>query len=221
MTETKKAATAKASSKQKAVNDVAHPGTTAPSDTSKPIINQRPMIKDPMVVEDDAKPEEPAVKLPAKQTARPNIKPPEPDEPEPKITEATDKTDKKDEVPEGEPEGESVGKPEDDPAETPVGTPDEKSGDDKPANDSKDKKTKQPDADDQAAAARDAKLQHLIESKKYELPINAVEHRKSEQFVAIGFLLALILAAAWVNIALDAGLIHLGGLKAVTHFFSN
>ncbi len=30
--------------------DVAHPNTSAPSDTSRPIITHRPMMKDPMMV---------------------------------------------------------------------------------------------------------------------------------------------------------------------------
>jgi hypothetical protein len=69
-------------------------------------------------------------------------------------------------------------------------------------------------------AKRTAEIQKLIESKKYVLPINSVEKRRTKRFMALGILLCLLLAAAWVDISLDAGLIHINGLKAVTHFFS-
>jgi len=71
-----------------------------------------------------------------------------------------------------------------------------------------------------AAAKREAALQKLVESKKYVLPINSLEQRRTKRVVLLGLLLSLLLAAAWVDIALDAGLIHLAGLHPVTHFFS-
>jgi len=71
-----------------------------------------------------------------------------------------------------------------------------------------------------AAAKREAELQKLVESKKYVLPINSLEQRRTKRIVLLGLLLSLLLAAAWVDIALDAGLIHLSGLHPVTHFFS-
>jgi hypothetical protein len=39
--------------------------------------------------------------------------------------------------------------------------------------------------------------------------------------VLLGIVLAVVLAVAWVDVALDAGLIQLGSVKPVTHFFSN
>jgi hypothetical protein len=39
--------------------------------------------------------------------------------------------------------------------------------------------------------------------------------------VALGVLLSLVLILAWADIALDAGIIQLGNVKPVTHFFSN
>lgn len=60
----------------------------------------------------------------------------------------------------------------------------------------------------------------LIESKKYFLPINSVEKRRSKRVVAFGILLSLLLIVAWIDIALDAGLIEINGIKPVTHFFS-
>jgi hypothetical protein len=77
----------------------------------------------------------------------------------------------------------------------------------------------------EAEAAAKAKHQEAIEkladSKQYYLPINTVEKRRSRRFVVIGIILSLLLIVAWADIALDAGLIHIQGLKPITHFFSN
>ncbi len=70
-------------------------------------------------------------------------------------------------------------------------------------------------------AQRQAAIDKLTDSKKYYLPINAVEKRRSRRFVILGIILSLLLIVAWADIALDAGLIHLGGIKPLTHFFSN
>lgn len=83
-----------------------------------------------------------------------------------------------------------------------------------------------PKKQDEAAEAaehakRDAAVQELIDSRKYELPINAVEKRKTKHFVVLGVLLAILLVLVWIDIAADAGLIHISGIKPVTHFFSN
>ncbi len=69
-------------------------------------------------------------------------------------------------------------------------------------------------------AKRQDELQALVESKKYYLPINTIENQRSRQFIIGGVLLSLLLAAAWTDIALDAGLIHIAGVKALTHFFN-
>lgn len=184
-------------SKKKAGADVAHPGTTAPSDTSKSIITPRPMIKDPMVVEDDEK--DGSSKKPLAKKSKTKIAPPE------ETTEAVP------EKPDSEPDSEPEKEPE---PETPV--------EDKTDDQDKKKSAKSdPDAEKAEHVAQDAKIQKLVENKKYFLPINAVEHRKSRRFVALGVVLALVLALAWVDIALDAGLIDLGGIKPVTRFFSN
>jgi flagellar biosynthesis GTPase FlhF len=87
--------------------------------------------------------------------------------------------------------------------------------------------TKQPTPDEaeaaeaKAQAEHDAAVQKLIDSKQYFVPVNAVEKRRSKRFVALGILLSVLLVAAWVDIALDAGLIQINGVKPVTHFFSN
>lgn len=73
----------------------------------------------------------------------------------------------------------------------------------------------------EAEAKRQAELERLVEEKTYFLPIKTVEQRRTARFVLIGVILSLLLLVAWLNIALDAGLIELSGLKPLTHFFSN
>lgn len=81
--------------------------------------------------------------------------------------------------------------------------------------------TEQLEAEAAAQAKHQAAIEKLADSKKYYLPINTVEKRRSRRFVAVGIILSLLLIVAWADIALDAGLIQIHGLKPVTHFFSN
>ncbi|MEO7364245.1 MAG: hypothetical protein ABIV43_01915 [Candidatus Saccharimonadales bacterium] len=67
---------------------------------------------------------------------------------------------------------------------------------------------------------RQAELQAMIDSRRFYLPINSRERRRTKQFVIGGVLLGIVLAVVWVEIALDAGLIELGGLQPITHFFN-
>jgi len=67
---------------------------------------------------------------------------------------------------------------------------------------------------------RTAELDKLAESHKYYLPINQVEKRKNKRNALLGVLLIAVLAVAWADISLDAGIIHLSGIKPLTHFFS-
>ena len=201
MTKAKKTA---ASKKSQPVTDVAHPDTSLPSDTSKPIIMPRAIMKDPMVVE-DKQPEDEEKSLSVKTG-------------ETKITPLSEQKD-------DEPDDEAKDKPEakiDTKNETGDEQSDETSGEDKPdAKPGKSKKDKAVDeARDAVQAEADAKTQELVESKQYFLPINAVEHRKTARFAAAGIVLVLLLVVAWADVALDAGLISIPGLKAPTHFFS-
>lgn len=75
------------------------------------------------------------------------------------------------------------------------------------------------DADD--IDENEAKIQKLVLEKRYFLPINSQEKRRTERFVVLGIVLILLLAAAWADIALDAGLVHIDGIKPLTHLFSN
>lgn len=75
--------------------------------------------------------------------------------------------------------------------------------------------------EDKQQAQHDAAVEQLVNSRKYELPINAVEKRKTMHFVVLGIFLSVLLVLIWVDIALDAGLIKINGVSPVTHFFSN
>jgi hypothetical protein len=238
----------------KAIADVAHPGTSAPSDTSKSIITHRPMMKDPMVVEDGEKqPEDKAGLTPGKLAGETTITPlsgqkdDEPDTPSPDAAADTpdadakadgktggaadDKPDDKSDAKPGKadsigksapPKADKTGEAEEAASAADTDAPAGAETDEKPGTETG--KGQDKPADDAKAAAQaenDAKTAKLIESKQYFLPINAVEHRRSTQIAVAGAILALILAMAWVDVALDAGLIHLGGVKPVTHIFSN
>jgi hypothetical protein len=216
--------------KKKAIADIAHPGTTAPSDTSKSIITHRPMIKDPMVVEGTETDENEAssTKSALVKTSELRLEPPKAEstdkteETKPEELESlkeksventsAEKSEKTEEPDETREESESTG---DQPDEV----------DKEPSKADKQletKKSKMPDPDVESAqqAAAEAKRQQIIDSKKYFLPINTVEHRRSRRFVMLGIVVAVLLLLAWADIALDAGIIHLDGIKPLTHFFS-
>lgn len=76
-------------------------------------------------------------------------------------------------------------------------------------------------AEAEKQAKHDAEIEKLVNEKRYFLPINAVEKRRTKRFVILGIVLSLLLALAWVDVALDAGLIQIPGVKPFTHFFSN
>lgn len=73
---------------------------------------------------------------------------------------------------------------------------------------------------EQEKVKHDAAIQKLADSKQYYLPIDSVEKRKTARFVFLGAGLIILLALVWLDIALDAGLIKLAGLHAVSHFFT-
>ncbi len=195
-------ATKPKSGKKKPIADVAQPGTTAPSDTSKPIIKHGPMMRDPMVVESAEKKAEADVPMVTK-TAELKVEPPASE------TEPAEEPSADNDPEEPAEDGKS--------GQDKTGTPDTPAKEDS----AKNQKKVDPDAEAEAEAAAEAKLEQVIDSKKYFLPINTVEHRKSRRFVILGVILAVVLAVAWADIALDAGIIDLGGVKPVTHFFSN
>jgi hypothetical protein len=94
-----------------------------------------------------------------------------------------------------------------------------------PEPDTKDVTEQTQDKLDEIEAAKQAEhdqtIQKMIDSKDYALPITNTEKRRSRRVVIFGAVLSIILLLAWVDIALDAGILHISGIKPVTHFFSN
>jgi hypothetical protein len=74
--------------------------------------------------------------------------------------------------------------------------------------------TKQAAAD----AVQAAKVAGLINHQVYVLPINALEKRQARHFVIGGIVLIIVLALVWLDLAADAGFIHVSHLP-LTHFF--
>ncbi len=97
--------------------------------------------------------------------------------------------------------------------------PRESLGDKKQVNDSTTNKEQQ--LADQAELKKRQELNELIVSKKFFLPINKTQKKKNKQILIIGLVLVIILIVLWMDIALDAGIIHITGIKPFTHFFSN
>lgn len=214
----------------KPIVDVAQPGKTAPPLTSKPVIvTNRTILKDPMVVEKPAEDEKktdatPKTKAPVAsdiETTEPKtdetvaVKPEHVLEPSPTAP-VTEEAEPKDDAPE-EPAKPAEAEPK--PAEET--SPDKADDQDSETDDGASLTDAQIEAEATAEAARDAQVQKLIDSKKYYVPVNAVEKRRTKRVIALGVVLSIILALAWVDVALDAGLIEISGVKPVTHFFSN
>lgn len=224
----------------KPIVDVAQPGKTAPPLTSKPVIvTNRAILKDPMVVEKSDKNDKnatPVTKSRTKVAVASDIDDTETTE------SATESAQSKPEhvlvptassvaadtaetpAPEKSPDQEKPVEAKSQTEPEPKGTDDtEVSSDDESSepNDGAAMTDAQIQAEAAAETARDAQIQKLIDSKKYYVPVNAVEKRRTKRVVALGVILSLILALAWVDVALDAGLIEINGIKPVTHFFSN
>jgi hypothetical protein len=225
----------------KKIIDVQHPGKSAPSDNSKSVIVKHgPIMKDPMVVEDEElKKDETKITVKTSKSIKPLSETPAEDEKKTVAEIAVEAAAKKDDKPEPEPNLDEVLKPathdETPPEEAPVedekteqGPTNDPDTDSASSDDTQTQENKPADkvAEEQAKAEEEKKkkeeaVQKLVDSKQYFLPINSVEKRKSKRFVALGIILAVLLAVAWADIALDAGLIQINGIKPVTHFFSN
>ncbi len=195
MAEAKKAS----SKKSKPIADVARPNTSAPSASARPVIvTNRPILKDPMVIDKD---DPPAKDDSAANTVTVKVVPATENKPAEDAKPAESKELTKTPVP-----------PADD-------TPRSGFNDEEPAKPAAD--AAEQEAAEAAQAEHDTAIQKLVDSKQYFLPINTVEKRKSKRFVALGIILSVVLALAWADIALDAGLIQINGVKPLTHFFSN
>jgi len=194
--------------------DVAHPNDTAPPENSKSvIIKHQPMMRDPMMtapapeakVEDVlVTPAEPAVVRHERVIMPGAATPVGPVTPvatvvnmpaEPAVTETL--VDKSFTV------SESI--PEDDlPGYTTQKSP----------------QLAEADAETEADERRQT-LNDLVQKQTYFLPIGSTGQQKKKRYVTLGIFLAIILAAAWFNIALDAELIQISGIEAPTDFFKN
>jgi len=229
----------------KPIIDVAHPNKSAPSSNSKSVIvPNRPMVKDPMVneaptkdVQDDTGP----IKIPNHIELKPlsapvlesEVKEDEPEPAEPAEPEAPEP--EPEEKPEPAPEPikpEEAEPPTGETTEEPVPVKETKESAPEPepekpepeAGDKPEEKAKPGQKESEAGAEqakRDDEIQKLADSKKYSVPINAVEKRKSKRFVVLGILVCILLGLAWADVALDAALIQIDNVKPVTHFFSN
>jgi hypothetical protein len=152
--------------------------------------------------EEVSAPESAAVEEPAKEAEKP-----EPAE-EPQPTE------------EATPEAEAAPEEPAEPEETKIEEPAEVEGD--KGTSPMDKELSEEEKKKQAAEQEhQAAINKLVTAGTYTLPINAVERRRFRR-IAIGlFVLLLLAGVAWVDLALDAGLIDIPNVKAPTHFFKN
>jgi hypothetical protein len=207
----------------KQVMDVQKPDKVAADATAKPVIvANRQILRDPMVTAEattpvaESKPSAPLVPEPAVE-AKAEI---QPEEPEP-ATEPKVQAGEKVITPPTETAAEEPAKEE--PAAEPEAEPELEKADESETPEPTEVTTDAAieAAAEDAEAKRDAELQKLIDKKQYFLPINAMEQRRAEQFIALGIVMSIILALAWLDISLDAGLIHIDNIHALTHFFSN
>ena len=190
--------------------DVARPNETAPSDTSVPVIvNNRPLLRDPMMANESQSIDKPATETPklSPTATKINIQP---------------LGYKEDEVVDTEDKGKESDKVEIVPAEEVApSTQDQSENIISVENQAETKTAEEKNViESEEQAKYDADLQELVVSKKYYLPINTVQKRRTKRFVAIGVGVTILLVVIWIDIALDAGLIKIGGLKALTHIFS-
>lgn len=72
---------------------------------------------------------------------------------------------------------------------------------------------------DDIEAARLAEQDQIIGSRRYYLPIANTAKRRGLTRSLMVLLLVLVLAAVWFDVVLDAGIVHVGGLRSLTHFF--
>ena len=101
-------------------------------------------------------------------------------------------------------------------------------GEEKPASGSDDEQLSPNKVLDEAAkkleeekAAKAAEHEKIIESKKYFLPINSVERRRNTHRAILFLVLCIVFALIWLDLALDAGILKIGSLHPLTHFFNS
>lgn len=227
MAKAKRPAKTPVGTKNPSLTDVAKPGKSSPSPTSRPVIvTHRPILKDPMVNHEDEspKPDKPTLKTPSKRAAEleslsiPKLPVETEDAPDESTTQDDDMP-SKESAPAPKKETETAASEDADKDDAKVDAPD-----DAVLTPPLDAKAARPDDEDEVALAAQEKhvanVQKLIETKKYFLPINSVEKRRAKHTLILGIGVSILLLLAWANIALDAGLITIDGVEPVTHFFS-
>lgn len=227
MAKAKRPAKTPVGAKNPSLTDVAKPGKSSPSPTSRPVIvTHRPILKDPMVNHEDEspKPDKPTLKAPSKRAAEleslsiPKLPVETEDAPDESTTQHEDMP-SKESAPAPKKEADTTASEVADKDDAKVDTPD-----DAVPTPPLDAKAARPDDEDEVALAAQEKhvanVQKLIETKKYFLPINSVEKRRAKHTLILGIGVSILLLLAWANIALDAGLITIDGVEPVTHFFS-
>lgn len=215
----------------KKVFDVAKPGSLPPADaTSRPVIvTNRTVMRDPMVVEQAAAPDNAAV------ASAPEVKPASKVVIKPLVEEsataiATTVKEPAPAITDTDADGVlEPAAPSDDSSQN--STTEQADAEPKPAEEaaavepddgemSGELKSKSPvDAELAAAAKAQDEIDTLVENKTYFLPINAAERRRSRNVFVFGLLFIVLLAAAWADIAMDAGFITIPHLQPLTHFF--
>ncbi len=75
-------------------------------------------------------------------------------------------------------------------------------------------------ASEKAAAAERDEEEKIIVSEQYYLPIADGGRRRGLQRAMLTLLFVIILGLVWLDVAMDAGILHIHGLQPLTHFFS-
>lgn len=191
--------TKKVTPKTTKITDVADPGKTAPSATSRPIVvTNRPVLtNDPMMVNSEA-PDIIATAAPTIHTSK-TLNPVSAEE-------QTSNSSASDTAAE-QPDSASSEAPEPSLAQ-----------DDARA-EAEDASAEAKEARERAAEeARNRELEQLVESGTYNVPINAVQRKRSHMFVAGMCLLAIVLAVVLFDIVLDVGIVDISFIPH-TNFF--
>lgn len=250
------------------VMDVARPGKSAPSASSRPIIvTNRPLIKqDPMVLEPSDGQEAPAAVsrigkpiriepidanaddltsvVPVKPQTKSEV-PVEVRDAKLSLKPLSDSAKGTEPAPSREPQAQPAGNTAPEPpavpapatpeptlpqpvapaaSTAPADAPASTDGQEAPSDDKQlaaskgleDAKKKEEDE----KAARIAEQEKIIDSKKYYLPISSARDGRDLHLALLLLLAVAVLGLVWLDIALDAGIIHVNGLHALTHFFN-
>lgn len=171
--------------------DVAKPGKTAATATSRPVIvgHGSTLKKDPMVNSSEDEKED-TEKVPVRSHGPVTIQP---------LNEITGQDDEsKTEEPNDSDISDTKAPPENSDA----------AAVDALANEANDKKEAQKENDE--AAKRALELEKIIESKQYFVPVGEAKRRRSNQRILMVILLLLVLSISGINFAADAGMLSIG-----------